>query len=154
MQYKCFIFKSLLGCRLIIDSRRTYRREFAVFVRIRNKFDGNTNLRYTLYEICDTIKELIKNCSNNVQIKIHIDHVLDEPIVIRRGNAENHVRIIIHSNGEVSHKWTKKTWATTFWDWLCRFPDSLKRICEFIISSIRRTESKIMFIDVLRLQYY
>lgn len=95
-----------------------------------------------------------KNCSNNVQIKIHIDHVLNEPIVIRRGNAENHVRIIIHSNREVSHNWTKKTWATTFWDWLCRFADSLKIIGELIISAIRRTVRKIMFIDVLRLQYY
>lgn len=91
-------------------------------------------MRDGLFELRDALKEMVKSCADNVEIAIYVNHILDQAIVIKRGNCENRIRITIKSNGEMTHSWTKETWAKTLWDWWYGFLGLLKTFANLLMS--------------------
>lgn len=107
-----------------------------IYVRHKAQFSGNREMRDGLFELRDALNEMVKSCTDNVEIKIYVNHILDQAIVIKRGNCENRIRITINSNGEMTHSWTKETWGKTLWDWCYGFLGLLKTFAKLLISAL------------------
>lgn len=97
------------------------------------------------FDLRDSVNEMVKNCSNNVQIAIYINHILDQPVVINRGNIENRIRITIKSNGEVTHNWTKETWAKKLWDWFYGFFGLMEKLGKLLVTVLELTKKAVGF---------
>lgn len=69
-----------------------------------------------LFELRDSLQEMVKCCADNVEIVIYVNHILDQAIVFKRGKCENRIRITIKSNGKMTHNWTKETRSKKLWD--------------------------------------
>lgn len=64
--------------------------------------------RKGFFDVRDKIHDLVKMCSDNVQIVIFVNDVLGKSIVICAGKMENVVHITIKNSGIVTHDWKKK----------------------------------------------
>ncbi|XP_061188369.1 uncharacterized protein LOC133196507 [Saccostrea echinata] len=107
------------------------------FNRVKEKFNGYDIMRESFYEIRDGIGDIVKTCSKNVKVVIYVNDVLDSPITVQSGNAENRLRITIKSRGRVSYSWTKETWGKVFRDAWIGIKSLLQRILTFIASNAR-----------------
>lgn len=90
-----------------------------------------------LFFLRDALNKMVKRCADNVEIAIYVNHYMDQPVVIKRGNCENRIRITIKSNGEVTHDWTKETWAKKLWDWFYGFFDLVGEFGKLFISVLK-----------------
>lgn len=105
-----------------------------IFVQHKAQFKGNQVMIDGLFELRDALNEMVKSCANNVEIVIFVNHILDQEIVIKRGNCENRIRITINSNGGMTHNWTKETWTKKAWDWWYEFLGLLKTFANLLMS--------------------
>lgn len=76
-------------------------------------------------------------------MKINIQDVIEEPIVICTKRQDNNVRITITKDGELKTMWTKETWKKSFfdkWESLKEFTSICKnKMRESAISGISNT---------------
>ncbi|XP_062597224.1 uncharacterized protein LOC134258702 [Saccostrea cucullata] len=107
------------------------------FVRVKQKFRDNEELRDSFYDVRDGIHEVVATCANNVKVVIYIDEVLDEPIIVCAGNQENRLRITIKTEGRVTYSWTKETWGKVFRDAWNGVKSLTKKIIGCIVSKAR-----------------
>lgn len=96
-----------------------------------------------LFELRDSLLEMVKSCADNVEIAIYVNHILDRAIVIERGKCENRIRITIKSNGKVTHDWTKETWAKKLWDWWYGFLGLIRKFGEMLLSVLNMIKKAI-----------
>lgn len=89
-----------------------------------------------LFELRDSLNEMVRCCADNVEIAIYVNHILDRAIVIKRGNCENRIRITIKSNGEVTHSWTKETTSTKLWNWFYGFLGLIQKFGGKLIATL------------------
>lgn len=100
-------------------------------------FNKDKKMKDAFFDLRDSLHNMVKQCSDNVEITIYVNHILNQPFVIKRGNCENRIRITINSNGEVTHGWTKETWTKTLWDWFYGFFDLIERIVDVFASAVK-----------------
>lgn len=86
------------------------------FSKVKDKIRTKKELRGGLSEIRKTITQTLQSCSDNVQVKIYIDEVLDDPIIIKCGKGDNKLLVTIDSENGVDFTWTETTMAKAFWD--------------------------------------
>lgn len=116
-----------------------------IFVQNKAHFNGNREMIEGLFELRDSLYRMVKSCADNVEIAIFVDHILDRPIVIKRGNCENRIRISIKSNGAVTHNWTKETWAKKLWDWFYGFLGLIEKFGKTLLSALLLIKKPIGF---------
>lgn len=124
-----------------------------IFIQNKAQFNGNKVMIDGLFELRDSINEMVKNCADNVEIAIYVNHILDRPIVINRGNSENRIRITIKSNGEVTHSWTRQTWAKTLWDWFYGFFDLIVGFGKALLSALKLIKKALGFFSPVEIVY-
>lgn len=100
-------------------------------------FNKDKIMKDAYFDLRDSLHNMVKQCSDNVEITIYVNHILNQPIVIKRGKMENRIRITINGNGEVTHGWTKETWNKTLWDWFYGFFDLIERIVNVFASAVK-----------------
>lgn len=84
------------------------------FIRVKKKFEDHKVEKEAYFCIRDGFTSLIESCADNVRVVLYVDDILDEPIVVKMGDQENRLRITIKTNGTITYKWTKETWAKIF----------------------------------------
>lgn len=124
-----------------------------IYVQHKAQFRGNREMRDGLFELRDALNKMVKSCTDNVEIAIYVNHILDQAIVIKRGNCENRIRITINSNGEMTHSWTKETWAKKLWDWWYGFLDLLKTFAKLLILVFRLIKKAIGYFGYGEIAY-
>lgn len=72
--------------------------------------------RQGFFDARDKIHNLVKCCSDNVEIIIFVDGVLGKSIAICAGDMENVVHITIKTSGIVTHEWMMKSWKKHVYD--------------------------------------
>ncbi|XP_062605066.1 uncharacterized protein LOC134266878 [Saccostrea cucullata] len=106
------------------------------FNRVKEKFNGFNAVKKSFREIRNKLHEIVRSFSNNVRVVIYVDDILDDPIILEAGNAENELLIAIDPEGEYTYSWPKKTWSKVFsdvWEGLKSFVGSiLSCIASFI----------------------
>lgn len=115
------------------------------FVQNKEQFNKNQEMINGLFKLRDKLHELVKGCADNVEIAVYVNHILDQAIVIKRGNCENRIRITIESNGEVTHDWTKETWAKTLWNWFYGLLGLIKEFGKLLLSTLKLIKKPIEF---------
>lgn len=108
-----------------------------IYLQNKAHFNKDKKMKDAFFDLRDSLHNMIKQCSDNVEITIYVNDILDQPIVIKRGKMENRIRITINSNGEVTHGWTKETWTKTLWDWFYGFFDLIERIVGVFASAVK-----------------
>lgn len=86
------------------------------FSNVKDKIRSKVELRRGVAEIRRTITQTLQSCSDNVQVKIYLYEVLDDPIIINCGRGDNKLMVTIDSKDGVDFTWTKTTMAKSFWD--------------------------------------
>lgn len=81
---------------------------------------------------------MVRGCHDNVKITVYFDDILNEPIVVRIGNEENHLQITFKLDGRVAYCWTKETWSKFFRDCWEDVKSLLKKIILVIASFVRK----------------
>lgn len=69
------------------------------FKRVKDKLRYHDHHKRVFYEVRDNIDKVVQSCASNVKVKIYFD-VLDDPIVIYAGIAENVLEIYIIERDE------------------------------------------------------
>lgn len=64
------------------------------FLKIMLKFQNHTHQKSVFYEVRDNIDKIVQSCADNVKVKIYFD-MLDDPIIIYAGKAENVLEILV-----------------------------------------------------------
>lgn len=86
------------------------------FSKVKDKIRSKDELRRGVAEIRRTITQTLQSCSDNVQVKIYLDEVLDDPIIINCGRGDNKLVVTIDSVDGIDFTWTETTMAKAFWD--------------------------------------
>lgn len=118
-----------------------------IYKQNKEKLKENEKLKDAFFELRDVIHRLVKNCSDNVQIALYIDHFFDEPILINKGNMENRLIISFKSNGEMTKSWTKETWAKKMWDLIYGDLDSINKLWKLLTSTMIMIQDTITFLN-------
>lgn len=104
------------------------------FIKVKGNFKGHRISEKAFYDLRDEISHIVKNCSNNVKVLVYFDFVLERPISVKVGKAENRLRITIKDDGRITLSWTKETWSKYFSDVL----DTIKCVSTEIARCIAR----------------
>lgn len=80
------------------------------FCKVIGKLRNHEHQKCVFYDVRNNIDKVVQNCSDNVIVYIYF-YVLDDPIIICAGNAENVLEIYIDNNEEASYVWTELTWT-------------------------------------------
>lgn len=102
------------------------------FSKVKEKIRSKKELKKGYVELRKTITQTVRSCSDNVQVKIYIDEVLDDPIKITCGRGDNKLMITIDSEDGVEFTWTETTMAKAFWDGWGLGTDIAKRVVQTI----------------------
>lgn len=86
------------------------------FSKVKALIRSKRELRKGVADVRKSITQALKSCSDNVAVKIYMDEVLDDPIVISNGRGDNKLVITIDSEDGVDFTWTETTMAKAFWD--------------------------------------
>lgn len=86
------------------------------FIKVKENFKDHKTSEKAFYDLRDEISHIVKNCANNVKVVVYFDFVLDRPITVQVGQAENRLRITIKDDGRITLSWTKETWSKYFSD--------------------------------------
>lgn len=86
------------------------------FSKVKELIRTKKGLRKGLADVRKLITQTVHSCSDNVVVKIYMDEVLDDPIVISNGRGDNKLVLTIDSEDGVDFTWTETTMAKTFWD--------------------------------------
>lgn len=84
--------------------------------KVKDKIHSKKELRKGVAELRRTIAQTVQSCSDNVRVKIYMDEVLDDPIIITCGRGDNILVVNIDSEDGVDFTWTETTMAKAFWD--------------------------------------
>lgn len=85
------------------------------FSKVKDLIRTKKGLRKGLADVRKLITQTVQSCSDNV-VKIYMDEVLDDPIVISNGRGDNKLVLTIDSEDGVDFTWTETTMAKAFWD--------------------------------------
>lgn len=77
-------------------------------------FDKGQKFKKNFIEIRGNISKLVRSCADNVKVVIHMNAILDDPIIVTAGKGENILLVTIHSETGVDYKWTKETQTKVF----------------------------------------
>lgn len=124
-----------------------------IFIQNKAQFCENQRMLDGLFQLRDSLHEIVKSCADNVEIAIYVNHILDRAIVIKRGNCENRIRITIKRNGEVTYDWTKETLAKKLRDWLNRFLGSIEEFGKLLFSVLKMIKKPIGFFSKAEIAY-
>lgn len=86
------------------------------FSKVKDLIRTKRGLRKGLADVRKLITQTVRSCSDNVVVKIYMDEVLDDPIVISNGRGDNKLVLTIDSEDGVDFIWTETTMAKAFWD--------------------------------------
>lgn len=86
------------------------------FSKVKDLIRTKKGLRKGLADVRKLITQTVQSCSDNVVVKIYMDEVLDDPIVISNGRGDNKLVLTIDSEDGVDFTWTETTMAKAFWD--------------------------------------
>lgn len=86
------------------------------FSKVKEKIRSKKELKKGYVELRKTITQTVRSCSDNVQVKIYLYEVLDDPIIINCGRGDNKLMVTIDSKDGVNFTWTETTMAKAFWD--------------------------------------
>lgn len=92
--------------------------KLSVIIQKKANFDQRQTFKKMFIEVREMIHKLVRSCADNVKVVIHMNEILDDPIIVTAGKGENILLVTIHSETGVDHKWTKETWTKVFWEWL------------------------------------
>lgn len=107
------------------------------FQRVKDKLRYHDHHKRVFYEVRDNIDKVVQSCASNVKVKIYFD-VLDDPIVIYAGSAENVLKIYIIDEDEKPRLvWAKETWAKCVKDAVSDF----RKICLIGLSALNDTNT-------------
>lgn len=81
-----------------------------VIQRLPAEIRNRSEIVNALYEIRHDLNTTLRDCANDVAVKIYIDEYLTAPITLMSGSGRNIIDIIIDSDGNVKYRWEKKTW--------------------------------------------
>lgn len=73
----------------------------------RNRYIANT-----LADVRDDLEQIVRECTDNVTVVIHMDDFLCQPITLRSGSGSNKVVIRIDECGSVRYEYVLKTWSS------------------------------------------
>lgn len=81
------------------------------FNRVKDKFRNNEHQKVPFFKVRDNIDRVVQSCADNVKVKINCD-LLDDPIIIYAGKAENVLQIsILREDEKPRFSWTEETLA-------------------------------------------
>lgn len=83
----------------------------SAFRRCKLLFVNHEHQIRVFYQVRDNIGKVVQSCADNVKVKIYFD-MLDDPIIIYTGRAENVLEIYIKEEDENPRfSWVKETLA-------------------------------------------
>lgn len=111
------------------------------FNRVRHRLENHAYQTEVFRRVRDTIDSVVQNCADNVKVRINID-VLNAPVIISAGRAENVLDITIKGEGIVIYTWEKETWAKYFADCWSSVTNLTKQIVSVITSEVSQMVSQ------------
>lgn len=82
----------------------------SAFCRFSLKFENHAHQICVFYKVRDNIDKVVQSCADNVKVKIYFD-MLDDPIIIYAGKAENVLEIFKEEDENPRFSWVKETLA-------------------------------------------
>ena len=87
----------------------------AAFKRIEHKFrkddPEHQQMVEAFYNLRDHFCELVKSCAKNVNVRVHFEDVLLDPLSATSGKGNNQLEIHIKPDGRILYQWQKETVA-------------------------------------------
>lgn len=84
--------------------------------KLKHHLRENKETRDALCIARDEVPLKIKHCSDNIELVFYLDNVLEDPIYLTVGSAENRLHISIRSNGKIEYYWKERTLKVILWD--------------------------------------
>lgn len=83
------------------------------FRRIEHRFrkddPDHEIMKEAFYNLRDNFGDLVKSCSKDMNVCVHFEDVLEEPLSATSGRGNNKLEIFIKTDGRILYCWTKET---------------------------------------------
>lgn len=86
------------------------------FSIVKHEIKTKKKLQKGVAELRKKITQTLQSCHDNVKVKIYMDELLEDPIIIPCGRGDNTLVVTIDSDDGVDFTWTETTMAKAFWD--------------------------------------
>lgn len=105
-----------------------------VFSFVKAKYQNCQEFREGFAVLRKAITLLVNDCKDNAEVTINTRGGIPDPVVVKAGNGENKLSIIIVCKDDVVYEWKRRTWTKIFWD----IVNEAKKTAIFVLRSVTK----------------